>query len=201
MKTRFVVVLALAGLSIADLIKKALFIVKSMSGNLNFTNPNPALAEIGVLAEKLSQAQIAAAGGGKALTAIMHEQEVVLIRDLNALGNYVEVIANNNPENAVSIITGAGMNVKSNISRGTTQFHAEITDVAGEVKLKTAFVRSVIYHWQMSADGINFTEVGVSRKASFLKTGLTPGKYYFRVAIDSNEGLGSWSDVTSIIIS
>ena len=173
-----------------------------MTGNLNFPTPSPTLLVINADVTNLTAAQSAAAGGGKPLTAAMHTQEQILVRDLNALASYVEVIANNNPSSAVTIITGAGMDAKADGSHGPTQFHAELTGVAGEVKLRTAFVREVIYHWQMSTDGTNFSEIGVSRKGSFLKDGLTLGtKYYFRVATEDDNGISTWSDVTSIVIS
>jgi hypothetical protein len=201
MKTTFTVVLALAGLAIADLIKKALFIVDSMTGNPNFSTPSPALTVIGNDVTNLETAQTKASGGGKPLTAAMHAQEAILVRDLNALGNYVETIANNDPANAVSIILSAGMEVKADATHGPTKFHAELTSVAGEVKLKTAFILSVIYHWQMSTDGTTFAEIGVTRKGTFIKGGFTLGtRYYFRVATEDNNGLSTWSDVTSIIV-
>ena len=142
-------------------------------------------------------------GEEKKLTADLHAKKDNLLRDLNVLAAYVEQVANTpeNLPNAVAVITSSGMDVKTTHSRGSTKFQAERTGVAREVKLRTAYLKNAIYHWQMSTDGINWTEIGVSRKGSFIKGDLTSGiKHYFRVAIEDSSGLGPWSDPVSIIV-
>lgn len=203
MKKRFQVVLKLQKLNVPGKVEKAKFIVLSMTGNAYFPGPNPVLSVITTDANNLETASAAAEGGGKTLTADMHSKEDTLVRDLTTLGAYVESIANTpaNLSNAVAVITSAGMDVKQTHSHGPTQFHAELTGVAGEVKLRTAFVQGIIYHWQQSTDNANWTEIGVSRKGSFIRDELTSEtKYYFRVAIEDNSGMGPWSDSVSILV-
>lgn len=193
--------LGLKQLPVAQKIEKARAIVTAMTNNPNFTSPVPALSVITTDANNLEAAALAAEGGGRTQTANMHAKEEILVRDLLALTAYVQVIANNNPQNAEAIITSANMNVKASASHGPASFKAVQTDNAGEVKLRIAYVRAAIYHWQMSTDQVNWTEVGVTRKGSFVKGGLNTGtRYYFRVAIETDSGIGPFNDPVSLLV-
>jgi hypothetical protein len=119
------------------------------------------------------------------------------------MGDYVEQIANSpeNFPNAATIIASAGMDARANHTRKASVFKVRSTGTAGEMQLRTTYVPASIYHWQKSTDGVSWLPLGVSRKASYLVSGLTSGtKYFFRVAIDDRDGMGPWSDDISKVV-
>ncbi|MBI4947059.1 MAG: fibronectin type III domain-containing protein [Bacteroidetes bacterium] len=185
-------------------IEKARFIVTSMTGNINFTTPVPALAIITTNANNLESAYIAAQGGGVDDTANMHAKEQILDLSLKSLAAYVEGIANANPANAEAIILGAGMEVKTQAIHTARDFHVETTENPGEVKLITKFVGRATFIWQMATDPNNessWQTIGQATQAKLVKTGLTSGtRYYFRVAVIDKDGQHPWSHVLNTIV-
>ncbi|MBI4945030.1 MAG: fibronectin type III domain-containing protein [Bacteroidetes bacterium] len=198
-----VVVLRLASLSIPKKIEKTRFIVTSMTGNVNFTTPNPTLATITANAGNLETAHIAAQGGGADETANMHAKELVLDLSLKLLSAYVEGIANSNPMNAEAIILSAGMEVKSGGGRRAKEFAAEQTGNPGEVKLSTLSSNRATFVFQMTTSPStesSWATIGQSTRAKLVKSGLVSGtRYYFRVAMIDKNGQNPWSDVKNII--
>jgi hypothetical protein len=198
-----VVALGLGRLSISKKIEKARFIVASMTGNANFTTPNPSLATITAYVNALEAACIAAQGGRAHDTANMYAKEVVLDLSLKSLGAYVEGIANATPLIAASTILSAGMNVKAKGGKVAHDFGVKVTGNAGEVKLVHLSVKRGSQEFQMTTDPgteASWARIYCGTRASFVKTGLTSGtRYYFRAtAIDKN-GQRPWSAVMNMI--
>jgi hypothetical protein len=76
-------------LSDADLLTKANSILDSMSGNTNFSNPQPTLATFGTAITDFSTALDAASHGSSLDKAIKNQRREDLINILHALGAYV----------------------------------------------------------------------------------------------------------------
>ncbi len=205
---KVVVVLKLSRLTIPQKIAKARFIVTSMTGNAFFIAPNPlpnpALSVITTDVNALETASIAAQGGGKDETAVMHAKEEILDRDVSILAAYIQMVANNNLANAEPIVFSAGMDIKSAGVHTAHEFAVINTKNPGEVKLVTQFENRSVFNWQMSTDislDTNWQTIGMATQAKLLKNGLISGKrYYFRVASISKDGQQPWSNVLNIIV-
>lgn len=202
MINRMKVVLGLARLSIPQKIVLARFIVSSMTGNGHFANPFPLLSAITAAINALEQAAIAAAGGGKDETAVMHEKEIILDGLLTNEGLYVEIIANDTPAEAESIILSAGMKPKKVTVRKAREFHAKHGEIPGQVKLSTKYFKNAAFIWQYKVTtDVAWVSAPQTNKASTVISGLSSAiRYSFRVAVLKSNVLGGWSDVVELIV-
>jgi hypothetical protein len=178
-------------------------IVQAMTGNAVFASPNPPLATLTGAANDLSTAETAALSRVKGAVAIRNEKRTALETLLKQEAHYVQSVADANPENAVSIIEGAAMNVRKSAARKPKAFGAVAGPVSGTAKLstKSAGARSS-YEWQYSADG-GKTWVGApgTLQAKTVITGLTPGAtVQFRYRAVTKTGEGDWSQVVALIV-
>ena len=198
-------VLKLARLSIPKKIEKARFIVTSMTGNANFTTPNPALTVITADANALETAHLGAEGGGKDETALMYSKEEALDKDLSTLAAYLRSISNNNPTAAEAVALSSGMDIKSPTPHAARTFSVQNSKTPGEVNLRTqSGGRRVSYIWQMTADPsneANWKTIQTTVKTKITVSGLISGtRYYFRAATVNKDGQGPWSNVLTIIV-
>src|SRR5207249_512588 len=73
-----------------------------------FVTPNPALTTLTTATDDMETAFNNAADGGKLLTALLHDKEVIFDQVMTALGNYVDNIA----QGSETVIKSAGMETK-----------------------------------------------------------------------------------------
>lgn len=197
--------LKLSRLSVPEKIEKSRFIVSSMTTNAFFIAPNPVpiptLAVITADVNALETAYIAAKGGGKDETAMMHAKEEVLNKDLLILAAYVQMVSNNNGANAEAVALSSGMDIKHIPVHTAHEFSVSSTGRPGEIKTVTRYFNRSVFHWQMSTDGITWQTIGMTTRAKLIKGGLVSGqRYYFRVAVIDKEGQGPWSNVLNTIV-
>lgn len=204
MFNRFNVVLGLYKLSIPQKIEKVRFIVSSMTGNLNFPTPNPSMATMTERVNFLESGYIAAQGGGRDETALMHLYEYEVDRRLITLGHYVEDTANNNVESAEAVILSAGMQFKRVPVHTAREFGVKNTDMPGEVEMHTKFEKDASFMWQYTQtpdNAASWVLAGVSIQATFVVSGLTSEKhYFFRVAVVDKDGQGPWSRTFELLV-
>src|SRR3989344_8237196 len=113
-------------------IENARHYVTLMTGNANFATPVPSLSVVSTAINNLETAYNSALGGGKVLTAIMHDKEAILDNLVTQLSHYVEATANGSD----SIILSAGMNVKLQTGvRRTSGLVIKKGNQEGELKL------------------------------------------------------------------
>jgi len=203
------VTLNLGSQSVPVKIAKGRHYVTSMTGNPSFPAPDPALAVVTTAVDALETAFDNADGGGTAETAIVHEKETIVDKLLTKLGTHVEGIANDDPDNAASIVLSAGMDLKkpaaplgpvSPPENLRTVFH----DTPQQIKLKCKRPKGAVAHiWEVvegsppspgpgplaappandwkPAFNPDFPK-GVTSAPTFIATGLTSGiTYSFRV--------------------
>ncbi len=191
-------------LPIAEKIKKARYIVTSMTGNANFTTPSPTLATITTNINALEAAAIAAMGGGVDDTANMHAKEYTLDMSLKLLVFYVYSIAVQNLITADAVALSAGMELRKQAVHTAREFTVSVTENAGEVKLSTKAVKRATYMWEMCTDPSNeenWEIAGQGTRAKLLVTGLTSAtRYYFRVSVINKDGQGPWSNVLNTVV-
>ena len=114
--TIIIVVLKLQDKTVPDKIQFGRKVVTEMTGNANFPDPpgpDPTLDEVSTATDELETAFNNQESGGPTETAITHEKETEFDRLLTRLGNYVEGIANEDPETAKSVALSSGMEVKA----------------------------------------------------------------------------------------
>ncbi len=200
----------------AEKVEFAKSIVIAMTGNANFTTPNPSLAAVTTGANNLDSAITAAADGGKSKTLAMNTKETALNDLLTQLGAYVENIANGNE----TIIRSAGMDAR--VGKSAPQIPDAPINVSattgteeGEIELKWKGVKNArVYVIEVSNDVsatagtttgttattvdtrsfITWTQVDIVTKTKFMVKGLTSGvRYAFRIRCVGCAGKSNYS--------
>jgi hypothetical protein len=178
-------------------------IVTAMTGNANFTTPEPSLTDITTAVNTLETAYNAAntaRQNAMSLTSTVDDNETMLDALVAKLANYVE----NKTDGDDAKIQSAGMALKSKPSPvGAMPAPAALTATAsdndGEVDLSWDAVRGAkSYPAEVSPDPptqTSWTPAGISTKSYITVKGLKSGtKYWFRVAALGAAGQGPWSD-------
>ncbi len=196
------VVLKLSELTFLQMIDFSKHVISSMSGNAYFPAPLPALNTISTNIANLDAAVMLANTRTPSATADKHAKRKLLHDSMTSLGFYVEAIANQDPANALTIITSAGMTPKKDLPPKPSGFRLVLTGVPGEVKLLTDWVRLAGYKWEYTTtpeDETSWIETD-SMKRELLLSGLTTGlRYYFRVAVILHT-CGPYSQVINTIV-
>jgi hypothetical protein len=201
--------LNLSQLNIAALLQKANNIKTAMTGNANFTTPNPTVTEIGTLITNATTAN------NTYETSLLTAKENLTLRDnavdalvagLNALAGYVQSQSGGD----AAKIQSAGMEVKGARTPATIPdqvMNLSVTpgDNAGDLDLQWDPTSGATrYEIQTCADS-NFTTGVVNQPSvSCSKTsigGQTSGsRLWVRVRAGNAAGLGAWSDVATKIV-
>jgi len=184
------------------LVLKTRAIVDKMTGNSWFPQPSPTLAKVLAAAEALHDAQIGALRRTKGLPQKRNEARAALVNLLKQLKAYVEGVANDSPEHAVSIIESAGLDAVLPTHAEKAPFAVEPYLVSGQVLLRVkAGPKGCTYYFQRSTDGgETWEDLEPTKKAETIASGLVPGKtYWFRFRILGRRGFGDWSDKLSIV--
>lgn len=199
-----IAVLGTTKMSIPQKIERARFIVASMTGNVNFTTPSPALTVITANVNSLEAASIVAAGGGKDETAAMRTKEVILDLSLKALCSYTEVVANANFLTAESVILSAGFGTRKQPSPRANGFRISQGEHPGEMMIKTDSEPRTFFTFQRSLTPDveeSWQEIYCGMKCSFYATGLESGqRHYFRFSKANTKGRGGWSHVLDAVV-
>jgi hypothetical protein len=183
-------------------------LVTSMTGNTNFTAPNPALADISSAAANVTAASDDVENTRKLLqtkTSYLVQQEGNLDNLLALLGNYVE-----NASGGDEIkINSAGMDVKKERSSPglpgkITGLNATVGDNAGEISLywdKDDAAKSYVVEIALEASPLVWQSGMVSTKTRATLKNLTSAtRYYIHVAAVGAAGQGPWSDTVNKVV-
>lgn len=115
-----------SGLSVPDQVERARLIVTKMTGNVSYTTPNPALADVTAAANALETAynQSRNRDKDKIMAKNMRREELLFI--VNQLGAYVQEASGGHTENIIS----SGYSV-----RGANTPHSDTAGAASNVRL------------------------------------------------------------------
>src|SRR6202042_805107 len=162
---------------VPQLITYALRIVESMTNSPWFPSPSPPLAAGKSAIDALAKAEAVALSRAAGTAATRDERRQDLIKLLEPLKSYVQVVAEANPENAESIIEKAGLSVKGRGGQRGRVFGAKPGRVHGTVILTAPKAGNrAAYEWAYSLDGgTTWIVWAVTTKAATNVTGLTPG--------------------------
>lgn len=200
--------LGLDRMSVAELLEFAKQVVSAMTGNPNFTTPNPPLAQITTAADNLDtarQAALLARSEAKTKTTIQNQREDELRAFLRKMALYVENIGGEDE----AVITSAGMNTKAPATPGGATglvegFNSTTGDSDGEIDLGwNSLANAASYVVEQSLQGppnAVWTQVKTTTQSKVTITGLQSGtRYWFRVAAVGPQGQGGWSDISARI--
>ncbi|HXI22306.1 MAG TPA: fibronectin type III domain-containing protein [Pyrinomonadaceae bacterium] len=196
-------------LSIPEKIARARQIVTAMTGNPNFTTPQPNLVTISDAADLLEQAATAvqaARQDAKTKTTIQNTREDVLDKLIAQAAGYVTAVS----AGAEAIIQSAAMDVRAAPGASTMPAQpqalgATAGDHDGTMDLSwDPVVEAASYVIETSPDpptGTSWKHLGVSTKSSFTVTDLISGsRVWFRVAAVNAAGQSPWSDPATKIV-
>ncbi len=203
---RIQVTLAFARLPDADLITKATFIVASLTNNLNFPTPQPALTVVQPLIEAFQTALAAAADGGKIKTAEKNAAREALVEPLRNLAIYVQ----QNCGNDLTKFLSSGFDLRkqpepSGLLPAPQGVTLTPTGISGEIGLRgSAVANARAYEAQSCLDPANNAEwedQGTFSSTRATLSGLTPGKVvWVRERAIGAAGPGVWSEPVSTMV-
>ena len=202
--------LNLTKLNIADLLQSANNIKTAMTGNANFTTPNPPLIDIGTRITTLTSLNnVYESLQLEQKTNLTNRDEAVqaLVEALMSLAGYVQSLSGGD----AAKIQSAGLAVKgARTRRGTTpdmvtNLSVSASDSAGELDLQWDPVFGAkSYEVQISTDPVavtNWSAQPTVTKSRTTVSGLTSGtRIWVRVRAINGAGQGAWSDPATKIV-
>ncbi len=196
-----------SNLSVPEQIERARQIVFKMTGNVNYTTPNPSLANMTAANDALEDAYNASRNRDKEKVAAMRLRRKELLFGISQLAAYVQQASDGNEEKILS----SGFSV-----RGTNTPHPVIAGLVHDVQLsdgsKSGRVRvdwkkaddAVIYIVETAPDSsapLEFKTAGVTTSLHKEIGDYTPGtKVWVRVTALGREEAGPASEPVSIIV-
>ncbi len=188
---------------VGDLINLAQVVVKAMTGNPNFPNPQPTLAVMTAALNDLVAAEAAAKIRTTGAVAMRNAKKQALVTLLEAWRMFLQSTADANPENAANIIQSGGATIRKNPVHKNLGFHAKLGTTPGSVKVVApAAARRAAYDWQSSVDGgKTWVDLPQTLQSKTSVTGLaTMTTVQFRYRATVKAGEGAWSQPISILV-
>jgi hypothetical protein len=166
--------------------------------------PDPAVP-LDVLEQHIQDVKAASASALMRTRGLATERKAkfaIVLADLRHLQAYVQLVADDNPENAASIIESAGMSVKNARGRGKNLFRVVRGPTAGSVILTTEWAGDrASYEAAWSLDEESWTSLGEVLQSKRVVTGLpSRRRLFFRARAVTKNGPGNGSDVVSLVL-
>ncbi|MBS1508033.1 MAG: hypothetical protein JSS79_15440 [Bacteroidetes bacterium] len=199
----YVIKLALALLTIFQKIEKSRHITLMMTGNTNFTSPNPSLNLMNTTTNQLEALALKAKEGTKSDTAAMRAKERELDILFKQLSAYVLGVANANGTTAEAVILSSGFDLRAKANRKTVLFSGKTTKRPGEIGLQHEGIERGSYEFRMCTDLTKALWETIYRgtRGRFLVTDLPAGAwYYFQGRTITADGTSEWSDVVAVYL-
>ncbi|HXN30789.1 MAG TPA: fibronectin type III domain-containing protein, partial [Polyangiaceae bacterium] len=187
----------------AALVILAMAIVDKMDGNPYFPNPTPTFAKVTAAIDALRQAEAVSQSRMRGTVEVRNGARRELSSLLTRLKAYVQGVADDDPDSAVTIIESAGMSVQPKGPKAKPLLAARNGSVHGTVLLAVkAAAKLATYVWQMSEDGDRtWVDLPQTLQAKTKVSNLVPGRtYWFRYRALTRGGTSDASDPVSIIV-
>jgi hypothetical protein len=178
-------------------------IVKAMTGNPSFPSPSPSLVKVVAALSALRDAEVAALASTRGTVAVRNDKRAELVSLLARLREYVEGVADDNPEMAASIIESAGMRVKKATAASKPSFDVKPGAVAGSVRLVVrAAAKEARYEWAWSDDdGDTWRPAPATLQAKTVISGLpSESTCWFRYRAVTRRGGTDWSEPFAFLV-
>jgi hypothetical protein len=185
------------------LVIRARVVVDAMTDNPWFPAPVPSLAKVQAAIDALDKAETDVLSRTKGLPAIRNDAKKKLVDYLQRLKGYVQAVANDNPDFAVSIIESAGMEVTERPSPAKAVLAVYPGPVSGSVRLVArAVAKECNYAWQWSDDGgKTWVDLKKTQQANTTTRNLRPGTtYLFRFRAVTRRLTTNWCDPVSYVV-
>jgi len=173
-------------------------VISKMKNNPKFTNTDVSVDELEAKNTLLETRSVAALGGGKEATALLHQTVDEWVDMMRKMANYVNRIADGDD----TVILSAGFNLAKQPSPAIRpDFSVELGEKSGSVTIRRQAVDGAkAYVWQYcmgetpAANDADWITAQVTSKASVEITGLTPmSKYWFRSAVVTTAGTSAYN--------
>ena len=181
-------------------------VIAKVKNNPNFADSDVKVEDLEAKADLLETRSVAAMGGGKEATALMHQTEAELDDMMRKMAKYVDRIADGDN----TIILNAGFNLAKQPSPAVRpDFSVELGEKSGSVTIRRQAVDGAkSYIWQYctgetpTANNADWITAQVTSKASVELSGLnTMTKYWFRSAVVTTTGTSAYtSPVMQVVI-
>ena len=211
-KERAIAVLDLPA-AIGNFIIKARKILQMMTDDAGgyFINPTPTMLQLSSDIDTLEAAETIASTHVTGSAAIRDKAYNALLRDLQGLQLYVQVIADNADDEvtAKAIIESAGFEVKQHGVHIKDELEAKHGKISGQVILVAKAVKGAgAYEWQMRYESIlqknyiaEWTVLPATIDAKNIVNGLTVAtNVHFRCRAIKKEGPTNWTQEVEIIV-
>ena len=198
MLTRVIAVLDLPR-RINDVINFAQSVATHLKGNPALPAPIPPLTVFDADIAALVAAEALAWGRGKGDAEARDVKLLAVVSGLDQILAYVQGVADVNATTAESIITSAGLRVRTAGSHTKGAIQKSLGVVPGVVTVSVkAVAHRAAYDWQISTDQKTWTSAPPTLQSKTVFTGLTVGlTYYFQMRPLTKDGLGEWGPVAS----
>jgi hypothetical protein len=175
--------------------------ITALTGNVWITTPVPALDEASAHADTLDEKQAIVTTRVIGAAAERDTAYATVKLDICCWKAQVQLAADNNPKNAIAIIESCGFKVKHVPLREKKPLEARIGDAPNTAKLiAKALGRKVSYEWQISTDGIVWTNLPKTTTVAYtMAEGLKSSTLYFFRYRGNTRTEGSWSDPIAFI--
>ncbi len=178
-------------------------LIAALTGNVHVTTPNPPIATLTDLVNKLEAAQTATKTRAKGTVEARNAAMSALKSALEAERATIQSAADADPDNAPAIITSTSLSVRKAGSHAKAPFAVTQGDTSGSVRLA---VKSVgphgAYDWEWSADGgKTWTQVASTTQAKTVIVGLPVGTACsFRFRSVTPKGESDWSQPIALLV-
>jgi hypothetical protein len=183
--------------SVPALLSVVQAILNAMTGNPFFPSPMPPLAAIAAVLAELRDAEVATGMRTRGMVELRDERLVALRSLMSRLKAYVQGVADDDPENAGSIIESAGMSLWRAGAGTKVPFEVKPGRVLGAVRLIVrAVAKEATYQWEWSADdGKTWNPAPATLQATTTLVGLPSGVMcLFRFRPTVRGGASNWSE-------
>lgn len=208
-QVKILLTLALAKLSVADLVAFAYKVADAIAANPGkFAKPNPSTGAVRQAADDMVTAQ-KDFKAKKLSKADRDAKRVKLEALLHHLADYVVAVAELlPPEDQAALIGTAALTMRQSPSRAKEPFSVTHADTSGAALLRAlrrANVKKrgqrIMFHWEVSLDGQTWTEVVHTFESSATVTGLAVGKLHsFRFRTFLNNAYSDYSQVVTLVV-
>jgi len=170
-----------------------------MTNNKRFPKPPVSMKDFGAHIDAAVTADQQVKAGVKGAATICKQALEVVRLDLVHLAAYVQLIADQTPDQAVEIIQSSGFDVAKSTAHAGVEWGVKrgLTMGTGKMRAPSAG-RGAIYQWEANEDGTTNRIVVTTRVCRADVSGLTPGKTYnCRYKVQLN---GLWGDYSNIFV-
>ena len=157
-----------------------------------------------MLFRSLHDAQVASLSGKRGLKTVRNDAQKRLVALLKLLKAYVQSVADDNAENAASIILSAGMDLVERGDKPKDDIVVKQGRVSGEARIiLRAVAKLAQYQFQMSSDGgKTWIDLPKVNQAKTTVQNLVPGTtYLFRYRVGTRRApMSDWSAPYEFIV-